>query len=80
MSENLTDIQKKIKKTQNKPKDYESAINELEAIVEKIERDEVSLHDAFDSFKRGVDLLAYCKSELEAVSDQFEQFKGLEDK
>lgn len=39
---------------------YEDALKELKDIIEDLEKDEISLNDSVDTFKRGVELYKYC--------------------
>lgn len=43
---------------------YEEAVEELEDIVNKLERDESSLSDSVELFKKGVELYKYCNNLL----------------
>lgn len=43
---------------------YEDALKELEIIVVELEKDETSLKDSVDIFKRGVELYKYCNKLL----------------
>lgn len=45
--------------------DFESSINELEELVEKLENGELSLQDSLQHFERGVGLSRQCQRMLE---------------
>ena len=45
--------------------DFESSINELEELVEKLENGELSLQDSLQHFERGVKLSRQCQHMLE---------------
>lgn len=45
--------------------DFESAINELEQLVEKLEHGDLSLNDSLAHFERGVTLSRHCHDVLE---------------
>ena len=44
---------------------FEQALGELEAIVEQLERGNVSLDTAIDAYARGMSLKAHCQARLE---------------
>lgn len=53
-----------------KPQGYESAMNELEQIVSDMEAGKLSLEDSLAAYKRGAELLAFCRSRLEDAQQQ----------
>jgi exodeoxyribonuclease VII small subunit len=55
---------------------YEEALGELERLVAAMEGGQLPLDRLLESYKRGADLLSFCRSRLEAVE---EQVKVLED-
>ena len=52
------------------PTNYESALQELEALVARIESGQLPLDDMLAAYQRGAVLLAFCRSKLEAVQEQ----------
>ncbi len=44
--------------------DFESALKELESLVEELERGELSLEASLKAFERGVSLTRYCQTAL----------------
>jgi exodeoxyribonuclease VII small subunit len=58
------------------PKSYEDALAELERLVQAMEDAQLPLDRLLDSYKRGAELLAFCRDRLQAVE---EQVKVLED-
>jgi exodeoxyribonuclease VII small subunit len=52
------------------PKDYESALAELEAIVADMEAGQLSLEASLAAYKRGAELLAYCRRQLADAEQQ----------
>ena len=62
-------------KTQ-KTVNFESAMAELEQIVADMEAGKLSLEESLAAYKRGAELLAYCRTRLE---DAQQQVKVLED-
>jgi len=57
------------------PKDYESALAELEAIVADMESGQLPLEASLTAYKRGAELLHYCRQQL---TDAEQQVKILE--
>ena len=58
------------------PASYEEAIGELDRLVAAMEAGQLPLDRLLESYKRGAELLAYCRARLEAVE---QQVKILED-
>jgi exodeoxyribonuclease VII small subunit len=57
------------KKTTTKP-DFETALSELEALVEKMEQGDLSLEDSMQQYERGVALSQQCQSLLETAEQK----------
>jgi exodeoxyribonuclease VII small subunit len=58
------------------PASYELAMTELERLVQAMESEQLPLDQVLRSYQRGAQLLAFCRSRLEAVE---QQVKVLED-
>lgn len=58
------------------PASYELALAELDRLVQQMEGGQLPLDQLLDSYRRGAELLAFCRSRLQAVE---EQVKVLED-
>lgn len=52
------------------PDNYENALQELEALVSRIESGQLPLDDMLAAYQRGAELLAFCRGKLAAVQDQ----------
>ena len=52
--------------------DFETSLEELEALVERLERGDLQLEDALRSFERGVALTRSCQSALAAAQQKVE--------
>ncbi|MBK0394201.1 exodeoxyribonuclease VII small subunit [Ramlibacter algicola] len=52
------------------PASYEAALEELERLVQVIESGQLPLEQLLSGYKRGAELLAYCRGRLEAVETQ----------
>jgi exodeoxyribonuclease VII small subunit len=51
-------------------KNFETALQELETIVEKLESGELSLEDSLAAFESGVGLVKYCNQKLNEVESK----------
>ena len=58
------------------PANYEEALAELEALVSAMEGGQLPLDGLLQNYRRGADLLNYCRERLQAVESQV---KVLED-
>ena len=54
------------------PPDFEQALDELERLVERLERGDLPLEDALRTFERGVELTRHCQSALKAAQQRVE--------
>lgn len=54
----------------NEPANYEQALAELEALVAAMEGGQLPLDALLQSYRRGADLLNYCRERLDAVEQQ----------
>jgi exodeoxyribonuclease VII small subunit len=52
------------------PASYEQAVAELDRLVEQMEGGQLPLDQLLDGYRRGSELLAFCRSRLQAVEDQ----------
>jgi exodeoxyribonuclease VII small subunit len=52
------------------PKDYESALAEIEAIVAEMESGQLPLDASLAAYKRGAELLNYCRLQLADAEQQ----------
>ena len=52
------------------PARYEDALAELERLVQLMEGSQMPLDGLFDSYRRGAQLLAFCRDRLQAVEAQ----------
>jgi exodeoxyribonuclease VII small subunit len=52
------------------PKDYESALAELETLVAELEAGQLSLEGSLAAHKRGAELLQYCRQQLADAEQQ----------
>jgi len=52
------------------PRDFESALAELEALVAKMEEGELALDDSLLAYQRGVELARICQQRLDIAEEQ----------
>lgn len=57
-------------KRTTKTPDFETALTELEALVEKMEQGELSLDESLQQFERGVQLTRSCQQALKAAEQK----------
>ena len=53
-------------------KNFESALEDLEQVVEQLETGELSLEDALAAFEKGVGLVKFCNQKLNEVEKKIE--------
>ena len=53
-------------------KKFESALEELEQVVEQLESGELSLEDSLSAFEKGVGLVRFCNQKLNDVEKKIE--------
>jgi exodeoxyribonuclease VII small subunit len=52
---------------------YEAAMEEAQAITDKLDQGQISLEDSLAAFKRGMALLQRCRAMLDQAEQQVEQ-------
>ena len=55
---------------------FEKALAELEKIVARMESGELSLEQALEAHKRGLELARFCQQKLEAAQQQVKVLEG----
>jgi len=50
--------------------EFEQALDELEQLVERLERGDLPLEDALKTFERGVELTRYCQTALKSAQQR----------
>jgi exodeoxyribonuclease VII small subunit len=51
---------------------FESALEELEQVVEQLESGELSLEDSLSAFEKGIGLVRFCNQKLNEVEKKIE--------
>ncbi|MCV2367609.1 exodeoxyribonuclease VII small subunit [Roseateles oligotrophus] len=57
---------------------YEHALGELERLVADMEAGQLPLDQLLESYRRGAELLGFCRSRLQAVEQQVKVLEGEE--
>lgn len=73
------DKQVKEKRKEEKEPDFEAALAELESLVDRLEKGEMSLDESLKQFKRGVELTRRCQKILDEAQQVVEQLTDNED-
>ena len=60
-------IKKSSSKSKNQNRTFEESINELEKIVEKLEKGELPLEESIVYFQRGIELSRDCSKKLDEI-------------
>jgi exodeoxyribonuclease VII small subunit len=58
------------------PASYEEAVSELDALVASMEAGQLPLDRVLESYRRGVELLGFCRARLEAIEQQVKILEG----
>ncbi len=62
-----------------KPKNFEEAMSQLEALVHELEEGEIGLEDSLKRYKQGMELHAYCQKRLRHVELELMKVLGDEE-
>lgn len=57
-------------KSEKKEFKLEEAFDELEAIIEKLEDEDISLEASFNEYKKGMELIKKCNASIDKVEKQ----------
>ena len=58
------------------PASFEVALEELEALVQRMESGALSLEQSLDAYRRGARLVSYCRDSLADVQQQVKVLEG----
>jgi exodeoxyribonuclease VII small subunit len=62
--------------TDKEPKNFEAAMAELDALVERMEAGELPLEESLTAYQRGTTLLAYCQKILSDAQGRVQALEG----
>ncbi|GMV46378.1 MAG: hypothetical protein AMXMBFR66_17760 [Pseudomonadota bacterium] len=60
----------------SEPASFEQALSELDRLVERMEGGQMPLDQLLDGYRRGAELLAFCRVRLQSVEDQVKLLEG----
>ena len=58
------------------PGSYEQALSELDGLVQQMEAGQMPLDELLDGYRRGAELLGFCRAKLQSVEDQVKLLEG----
>jgi exodeoxyribonuclease VII small subunit len=58
------------------PVSYEQALDELDRLVQQMESGQLPLDQLLQAYRRGAELLAFCRGRLQAVEEQVQLLEG----
>lgn len=61
---------KKVAKKKSEKLDFESALKELEGLVEQMEQGDISLEQSLENFERGIELTRSCQTALQEAEQK----------
>lgn len=61
---------KKVAKKKPEKLDFESAIKELESLVEQMEQGDITLEQSLENFERGIELTRSCQTALQEAEQK----------
>ncbi len=59
----------------DKPESYESAVERLELIIDRLDSGQAGLRETLDLCKEGRELVTYCSGELDAVGEGLKELR-----
>ncbi len=57
------------------PESYEAAVERLEQIIDRLDSGQAGLRETLELCREGRELVTYCSTELDAVSEGLEELK-----
>ncbi len=72
-------VTKKSTKTTDTTVDFEAALQELEKLVEQIEKGELTLEESLRDFERGIELTRKCQQALQEAEQRVLLLSGKDD-
>lgn len=65
-------VKNRMAKKDQSDRKFESALEELEGVIEQLESGDLSLEDSLAAFEKGVGLVKYCNQKLSEVEQKVE--------
>ena len=65
-----------VKNTSSAPKTFESALAELDELVEKMENGQLPLEESLSAYQRGTELLKFCDGVLKEAEQKIKVLDG----
>ena len=72
MRDNIAPFEHWVLSMATKTKSFESQLNELEQIVDKLEQGDLSLEDSLAQFEKGIKLTKACQKTLDSAQQKVE--------
>lgn len=63
-------------RTPKSPTSFEHAVAELDAIVQAMEADGLTLEQSLEHYQRGVELMRYCRGALDSAEQRIRVLQG----
>lgn len=57
-------------KAKKPPQNFETAINELEQIINRIENSEIDLEESINQYQNGIELIKFCQHKLRDIEQK----------
>ena len=54
------------------PKNYETAVKQLQTVIDKIEESEISLEQMMELYEQGKELIVYCEKQLNKFEEKIQ--------
>lgn len=54
----------------------QQALQDLEKIVEQLNNKDLDIEKGMEEFKKGVELIQFCRTQLKTAENQFQELKG----
>ena len=59
----------------DEPQSYEAAVEQLEAIIDRLDSGQAGLRETLELCRQGRELVAYCAAELDAVGEGLKELR-----
>ncbi len=69
-------LPKTLRKTRSSPIGFEQALDELDALVRRMESGQLSLDDSIAAYRRGAELARFCQTKLANAEQEIKRLEG----